>query len=204
MDSLLKFLDYCHSLISLKERQLGIKWQYVSFGCTCQDSEHPSSTSCSDCQIYRKNSMWHLSGLELANCLSKRFPKPWWACVSFTWVMLSNSGSSHWDLSEQCCRCVFTWPRVLLHLGFLAGLRLYSSPWASLEITVLQWKTILSGWPFVTILRLTLLSFCGYHEPTPVRVLSFQACCHTRMPGHLLLLSNPLLLLLSDSCQYIF
>lgn len=113
--------------------------------------------------------------------------------------MLLNSGSLHWDLSEQCCSCAFAWPCVLLHLGLLAGLRLASSPWASLEITGLQQN-------FVTILRLTQFSFCGYREsvPMPVRVLPFQACCHTQVSGHLPLLSNSLLLLPADSCQYFF
>lgn len=128
-----------------------------------------------------KKNIWHLSGLELATNLSKRFQKLWQACVPFTWVMLLNSGCSHWDICEQFHSSAFASPWALQHLCWTL------SPSSG---------SLCSA--FVGIM------WCHFSVPMPVRVLSFQACWHSQMPGHLPLLISPLLLLPSDSCQYIF
>lgn len=116
--------------------------------------------------------------------------------------MLLVSGSPHWGLSEQCCSCGFAWPCVLLQLA----------SWLILDLPHhhgLLWGSLVFRWtlsPSSGSLGSAFMGTLWYHfsVPMPVRVLSFQACCHTQMPGSLLLLCNPLLLLSSDSCQYIF
>lgn len=106
------------------------------------------------------------------------------------------------DLSEQCCSCAFVWPWPCCTLV----------SWLALDLPHhhgLPWRSLAFSWalsPSSGLLCSASVGTMWYHfsVPMPVRVLSFQACCHTHMPGRLSLLSNPLLLLPSDSCQYTF
>lgn len=172
-------------------------WLYLS-----GQWKHFFISFCSDCQIHRKKndvaSAWPWVSYKSEQEVSKAF-------IGMCPLHLGdafNSVSPHWGLSEQCCSCGFAWPCVLLHLV----------SWLAFDLSHhhgLLWRWLVFSWTLSPSSGSLCSAFIGtiwYHfsVPMPVRVLSFQACFHTQMPDSLPLLSNPLLLLSSDSCQYIF